>query len=142
MIMKYFKFLLLFFILAFVIYQGTRVSSVSLSYSDSIIYFIQSYIHLDYVTLNFLIRKLAHFAEYMVLGFILALTNKKDNKISFSLLIVLIVSILDEFLQGFIGRTSMVYDIVIDGIGGYIGILISAVISRIVSLYYNNENKD
>ena len=140
--MKYFKFLLLFFILAFVIYQGTRVSSVSLSYSDSIIYFIQSYIHLDYVTLNFLIRKLAHFAEYMVLGFILALTIKKDNKISFSLLIVLIVSILDEFLQGFIGRTSMVYDIVIDGIGGYIGILISAVISRIVSLYYNNENKD
>ena len=140
--MKYFKFLLLFFILAFIIYQGTRVSSVSLSYSDSIIYFIQSYIHLDYVTLNFLIRKLAHFAEYMVLGFILALTIKKDNKISFSLLIVLIVSILDEFLQGFIGRTSMVYDIVIDGIGGYIGILISAVISRIVSLYYNNENKD
>lgn len=140
--MKYFKFLLLFFILAFVIYQGTRVSSVSLSYSDYIVYFIQSYIHLDYVTLNFLIRKLAHFAEYMVLGFILSLTNKKDNKISFSLLIVLIVSILDEFLQGFIGRTSMVYDIVIDGIGGYIGILISAVISRIVSLYYNNENKD
>lgn len=77
-----------------------------------------------------LIRKMAHFSIYLLLGFLVynALFNKKVSSINvllYSILIVCLYSISDEIHQLFIiGRSCEVRDILIDTIGGSIGSLL------------------
>lgn len=75
----------------------------------------------------FLLRKLAHFSEYAILG---ALTlnlyyayQKKDIKyVFYSILFCLIYACSDEFHQGFIGgRSPQVFDVFIDTTGSLVG---------------------
>lgn len=85
-----------------------------------------------------IIRKLAHFTLYTIIGILLmylmlTYNIKNKNRIFTSLGIGLIYAISDEIHQSFIpNRTPMVGDVVIDFSGVITGILIVFVLSKIV----------
>ena len=77
-------------------------------------------------TIHFIIRKLAHFSEYAVMGLLAARAFSNSAK-SFlkqhwlwaSLLLILAYALLDEFHQSFVlTRTASIYDSAIDVAGG------------------------
>lgn len=85
-------------------------------------YYIDKYV--------FIVRKLAHFSIYLLLG-ILVFSLFKEYKyynykgIIYSIIIILLYAISDEVHQLFIpGRSSEVRDVLIDTIGGTTGIII------------------
>ncbi|CUO45799.1 VanZ family protein [Clostridium disporicum] len=87
-----------------------------------------------YSKMNFIVRKLAHGTEYFILAFSLVMLFNNFNirfreKFIYSLFIVLIIALLDEFYQMYVpDRSSLVSDIVIDFIGGILGSLISSLV--------------
>ena len=77
--------------------------------------------------LSYVIRKAAHFVEYLILAILLYWTFSYYpllgvNRIIYSLFIVLFCAVLDEYLQSFVARTSSVSDVLLDFIGGSLGI--------------------
>ena len=83
---------------------------------------------------HYLIRKLAHFTEYALLGFFFGrftgVLGKCNGRryVSMPLLVVLSVSVSDEFLQSFSARGSSVSDVVIDFSGALTGLLLASLI--------------
>lgn len=81
----------------------------------------------DRYVLNHAIRKLAHFTEYLILAILLAnafnVFNKKPKEaLIYILFIVLFYAVTDEYHQLFIdGRNSKITDVLIDFMGGIIG---------------------
>ncbi len=78
-------------------------------------------------TLSYFVRKVAHFTEYFILGVLLFLTFRVfnvslQNQGIYSLFLVLLCAVLDEYLQLFVSRTSSVSDVVLDFCGGLIGV--------------------
>jgi len=83
--------------------------------------------------INFLFRKCCHLAEYAALALLLwRALNQSKNKLSpwswprfgGTLLIVFLYATTDEFHQVFVPtRTPRIHDVVIDTIGGAIGLL-------------------
>lgn len=80
--------------------------------------------------LNKYIRKFAHGFEFLVLALLIFSALKSFNIknrecIIYTLFIVLLYAVMDEYRQLYIpGRTSSVRDIVIDFIGGIVGVII------------------
>jgi VanZ family protein len=73
------------------------------------------------------VRKLAHFTEYFILGILMFSTLKcygvKDA--TFALIICIIYACTDEVHQYFIpGRACRLFDVFIDSLGSFFGILI------------------
>lgn len=98
--------------------------------------------------LNIYIRKFAHGFEFLVLALLIFLTLKSFNIksrecIIYTLFIVLLYAVIDEYRQLYIpGRTSSVRDIVIDFIGGTVGVIISQfiiVLIKIISKIYSRN---
>ena len=78
-------------------------------------------------TLNYPVRKLAHFSIYLLLGIFVYLfmnTTKINNRVIISIIFCLICAIFDETHQLFTGRTSKVLDVLIDTLGSSTSILI------------------
>ena len=73
------------------------------------------------------VRKLAHFSEFCVLGLataglVLVIDARRAWWLAgYSLLFCLFVAVCDEFIQGFIGRGSAVGDVLIDFSGAVFG---------------------
>ncbi len=86
----------------------------------------------------FYLRKLAHVAEYGALGFLVMLMNRyracrnKCVTLWFPMFFVLAVGVLDEFFQSFSNRTSSVNDIILDFIGGILGMFLAALLHRMI----------
>jgi len=84
------------------------------------------------------VRKLAHFSEYCLFGIectiAMAVLSKRvlSPYIWADLFAVLMVAVIDEFVQTFVGRTSLVSDVLIDFSGALVGILIALVVVGIV----------
>ncbi|NFE95409.1 VanZ family protein [Clostridium botulinum] len=97
--------------------------------------------HINRKQFNLLIRKCAHGFEFAILSILLFMSLNffrlsKYNLIIYTLFIVLFSAVMDEFFQLFVpGRNSSVKDIVIDFIGGGIGVLIITIINRIKCKY-------
>ena len=76
--------------------------------------------------LSFIIRKLAHFTEYLILGFLtINMLNKNDisKKYLLSILICIIYATSDEIHQLFVpGRACQLRDILIDSVGSITGV--------------------
>ncbi|WP_260526354.1 VanZ family protein [Clostridium botulinum] len=93
--------------------------------------------HINRKQFNLLIRKYAHGFEFAILSILLFMSLNffglsKRNLIIYILFIVLFSAVMDEFFQLFVpGRNSSVKDIVIDFIGGGVGVLIVTIINRI-----------
>ncbi len=78
----------------------------------------------------YLFRKCAHGFEFFILAFIVSLIFLKTNvtrreAITYTLFIVLLCAVFDEYFQIYIqGRSSSVSDVLIDFIGGILSILV------------------
>ncbi|MDE5909227.1 MAG: VanZ family protein [Lachnospiraceae bacterium] len=87
--------------------------------------------------LEAIIRKLAHFLEYMCVGFLsyslVVLWHKPAKLGSLAVILQLVISAgLDEFHQSFIpGRYASLKDVAIDTAGGIAGILVIAIVIKI-----------
>lgn len=80
------------------------------------------------VTLH-LVRKLAHFTEYFILGVISVITINNKKKIVLSSVLGLIVAIVDETIQLFTpGRSGMIKDVILDFSGVAFSILIMTLV--------------
>lgn len=83
--------------------------------------------------LSFIIRKLAHFTEYLILGFLtINMLNKNDisKKYLLSILICVIYATSDEIHQIFVpGRACQIRDILIDSIGSITGVYLYKLIN-------------
>ncbi len=80
-----------------------------------------------------ILRKLAHFSEYALLGMELALLSGRGfSGMPFSAINCLIVAFIDETIQIFSDRGPMVTDIWIDLLGGITGALIMDLILLLI----------
>ncbi len=85
-----------------------------------------------------MIRKLAHFTEYMLLALLCAADlTFYDKKGALSVLAVLyiclLVSVIDESIQLFsLGRSGMLFDVWLDHLGSITGVGVFCVIKRII----------
>lgn len=131
----------------FIFYQGSRSTVVSLQLSDHIVNqlvivaqkglpFISS--ETLYQLLNVMIRKLAHFIEYAILGgglfcYFKSRGQLKINQWIYALFIVLLLATMDEFIQSFVGRTSSVRDVLIDFTGGISGVCVMSFVYKFLN---------
>ena len=80
--------------------------------------------------LNFFIRKIAHFTEYMILAYLTfnvfdCYNLSRRNVILFSILFVFVYASSDEIHQYFVpGRECALRDVIIDTSGGITGIIL------------------
>ncbi len=102
--------------------------------------------HITYGQYQTVIRKIAHLAEYGALGMwlwffklSLATSGKKITGWFFCFLL-LFLGVLDEFLQSFSQRSATVSDIVIDLLGGLLGMAGAMAIHRIWKICKNRRN--
>jgi hypothetical protein len=89
-----------------------------------------------YKKVHYIVRKSAHFFEYAVLGGLAFWMFQGFrvtfwNQIIYSLFMILLVAVMDEYFQSFVARTSSVGDILIDFSGGMTGILILYLIKKV-----------
>lgn len=89
-------------------------------------------------TVQFVVRKAAHFTEYFVLAMLVTSTYvafyKDKFNVSFILLVCVLVALSDEYLQSFIsGRGSMVRDVFIDFAGAITAVLTFSSIKAIMN---------
>ena len=81
------------------------------------------------LNVRYVVRKSAHFAEFALLGcltltLVRALTEYTGKKLLFAGLFgTLSVAVIDEYIQSFTGRTSLVGDVVLDFSGALFGML-------------------
>ena len=83
-------------------------------------------------TIHFIIRKLAHFSEYAVMGLLAARAFSSSAKsflqqhwVLVTLILIVAYALLDEFHQSFVlTRTASIYDSLIDVLGGLTALLI------------------
>ena len=92
--------------------------------------FLELFIGSGAVT-DFIVRKLAHFTEYAILGMLLSsialvrFERPDFYHLSYCLLIVLAAAVIDESIQLITpGRSSQVTDVLIDTSGGLTGIIL------------------
>lgn len=111
---------------AFIFYNSSQVADISSDVSGKATHIINdiiSHTPWDVHIPEKIVRKLAHIAEFAVLGFFLTLCLRVYTKrlVAFSawpMLLGLFVAVCDEFYQRFVpGRTGQIKDIFIDFIG-------------------------
>lgn len=110
---------------------ATESSGVSVSFTKKILSLFTSDMsnevaHKIAVSIDFFVRKMAHFTIFSVLGFLvrnLMTYIFATQKITISIIICALYSISDEVHQIFVpGRACRVYDIAIDTIGAATGV--------------------
>jgi VanZ family protein len=137
------KFLLCVIWLGIIFYNGTRQGEISQRSSKQVIKVVSMFINIPSSTseglsikfsdANYFVRKNAHFFQYLILSILLCAAVrrfrlKRSSEILLLLFLILLFPVIDEFIQKFIpGRTSSTFDIIIDFMGGILGILISNV---------------
>lgn len=108
-------------------------STLSSNQSGIIVSFIAKITNIDNIeTLSLIIRKLAHFTEYFILGLLVYnfISNYKF-KLYYGVLICIIYSISDEIHQLYVpGRSCQLLDILIDISGALISILLLKLIIK------------
>lgn len=124
---RFFNILVLILWLVIIFIMSSFNASDSGSQSNIIVSIISRIFNIKEVSiLSFLIRKLAHFTEYFILG-ILSLNCFKDYSqdkkvIYFSIAFCIFYAMTDEFHQTFIpGRAGAIKDVLIDSFGTVCG---------------------
>ena len=93
-----------------------------------------------------IIRKLAHFTEYLVLGIIAGffcsyLANKTARRGLMAITGILVALIDEKVVQVYfsVGRSSSFKDVVIDSCGYFVGVLIFILLRRLIKLCFLNK---
>ena len=131
-----------------IFYNSTRQGDVSQRSSKKVVKVISAFMDIPQTTIesastkfstaNLYVRKNAHFFQYLILSILMCaglrqLKLYKSSGMFLVLFLLLFFSVSDEFIQGYIpGRTSNVFDIVIDFSGGVLGMILSRIILRIL----------
>lgn len=91
--------------------------------------------------LSLIVRKLAHFIEYTILGILVYnLIYSYNKKIYISTIICIIYAISDEIHQLFVpGRSCQILDILIDSMGSVTGIILLYILYRHKFKYIDNN---
>ena len=80
-------------------------------------------------TLSMIVRNVAHFLEYFILGVLCSTLCKKKRDFWWVLVFCIIYAISDEVHQIFVkGRVFQILDIMIDSFGAFIGIVLCRLI--------------
>ena len=130
---KYFKLILVIIWMIFIFMMSAFSATESGSQSYLIATFVGKLFHIKNITLLiFIIRKLAHFTEFLILGILVSNWLKNYNKkLCLSVFICTIYAISDEVHQIFVpGRSCEVRDMLIDVLGAIIGIFIFTILSK------------
>lgn len=126
-------------IMIFIFFQSSLPADTSQEESDIIVRFLSRLIDRDAELLSFIVRKLAHFTEYTLLGLFISLTAKEHyNKGQFLIRIFIIPLICgglyaasDEIHQRFVpGRSCELRDVLIDTCGVLLGVTINMLCVR------------
>jgi VanZ family protein len=77
-------------------------------------------------TIHFITRKIAHFTEYAILGFLAARAFRTyDRWFLISAVLVVVYALIDEYHQSFVpSRTASIFDSLIDMSGGLTALII------------------
>lgn len=134
------KILLCIIWLAIIFYNGTRAGEVSQRSSKGIIKVVTRFVNIPSNTvkapimkfsdINFYVRKNAHFFQYLIFSILLCAAVRqfklyKSSELFLLLFFLLLFPVIDEFIQKYIpGRTSNIFDVIIDFSGGILGIII------------------
>jgi VanZ family protein len=84
-------------------------------------------------SIQLIVRKCGHFTEYAFLAALLyrALRQYRERAIGLALIVAAIYAALDEFHQSFVAsRTGSLWDVTIDCLGAFIGVLLFMFFSR------------
>lgn len=125
--------------IAFIWVHSMMPGEVSSAESGFLTEFLNHFLG-DSVIDEHLIRKTAHFAEYMLLGIIccadLFVYGKKGiNCMAAALYICLATAVTDESIQLFsVGRSGMLFDLWLDHIGSVTGVLSFNVIKHTIKI--------
>ena len=93
--------------------------------SGIIVNFISSVTNIDNLSLlSKIVRKLAHFTEYFILGLLVYNLIKNYNKKTYiAIIICILYAVSDELHQILVpGRSCQILDIIIDSLGSMLGI--------------------
>lgn len=136
----------------FIFYNSLQDIYTSKEQSKRISEVVQSILDPDQTisaeSFHFVVRKAAHMIEFAVLGvfctggiWLFSNANRRGNihTLFEPLFIVLLIAVIDEYIQSFLDRTSSVSDILLDFFGGSIGI---AVVCMIKIIYNKIKNKE
>ena len=113
-----------------IFFQSLGDYSASHHASDTITNVIVSGQDTEHDRVELIVRKIAHLIEYAILGIVVMLFVKCVERdflkklYGSALFYVLLVAVLDEYIQSFSDRTSLVGDILLDFSGALIGFLL------------------
>lgn len=102
-------------------------STESSNQSNFIVNIIANIFNINNISiLSLIVRKLAHFTEYFILGLLVYnLIYSNQKKAYFAIIICVLYAISDEIHQLFVpGRSCQVLDVIIDSSGSLLGIIL------------------
>ncbi len=117
----------------FIFVMSSFDATSSSNQSNFIVDIITSIINIkDIGLLSLIIRKLAHFIEYFILGIlVINFITRYDKKIIIAILLCIIYATSDEIHQIFVpGRSCQIIDITIDSLGSIMGIYLYKLITK------------
>lgn len=117
----------------FIFVMSSFDANSSSNQSNFIVDIITSIINIkDIELLSLIIRKLAHFIEYFILGIlVINFITRYDKKIIIAILLCIIYATSDEIHQIFVpGRSCQITDIMIDSLGSIMGIYLCKLITK------------
>ena len=117
----------------FIFVMSSFDATSSSNQSNFIVDIITSIINIkDIGLLSLIIRKLAHFTEYFILGIlVINFITRYDKKIIIAILLCIIYATSDEIHQIFVpGRSCQIIDIMIDSLGSIMGIYLYKLITK------------
>ena len=119
---KIFHIVITIAIMAFIFIQSALTADLSMHESNVIVQWLSSFLHVQPEMLSFIVRKCAHFLEYLILGismFVSACDLSRWKRWKNAILAFFICA----------GRSCEVRDILIDSLGALLGIMIAFLIS-------------
>lgn len=117
----------------FIFVMSSFDATSSSNQSNFIVDIITSIINIkDIGLLSLIIRKLAHFTEYFILGIlVINFITRYDKKIIIAIILCIIYATSDEIHQIFVpGRSCQITDIMIDSLGSIMGIYLCKLITK------------
>lgn len=86
------------------------------------------------IDLSFLVRKAAHMTEFCLLAVLLTLITRGRGRVRCPLILFagMSAALIDETIQLFTGRSSMVADVWIDLIGFTVGLTVTVILQAII----------
>lgn len=126
--------------LGLIFYNGTRQGEISQKSSKGVIKVASKVMKIPLrdidspsvklTHINFYVRKNAHFFQYLIFSILLCAATRefklyKTTEIFLILFLLLLFPVMDEFIQKYVpGRTSNIFDVIIDFSGGILGLVL------------------